>query len=119
MSQAVGIIDIVWNGARIAVEKGATFKLPGTKNNTVTYGRGAVRSQEFTAGHAKCTTVLLKGQKVAIYTADEGELQIQLDTGQTIVSYDAWLLDPNPEITGGEGGKVSLEWNFSTYEEIS
>ena len=119
MAQAVGIIDIVWKGARIAVEKGATFKLPGEKNNTVVYGRGAARSQEYVAGHCKCTTILLKGQKVSdLYTSTEGELQIHCDTGQIIVSYDAWLLD-RPEVTGGEGGKVALEWNFATYEEIS
>ena len=119
MAQAVGIIDIVWRGKRIAVEKGSKVKLGGIQNRTVEYGRGAARSQEFTSSTVECTTILLKGQKASdLYTADEGELQVQMDTGQVIVAHAAWMTD-RPDITGGEGGKVALKWAFGSYEEIS
>lgn len=119
MAQSLGIIDIVWRGRQIAVEKGAKVKLGGIQNKTVTYGRGAARSQEFVAGTAEATTLLFRGQRVEeIYTPEEGELQIQLDTGQTIVAHAAWMED-RPDYTGEDGGKVQLKWAFGDYEEIS
>jgi hypothetical protein len=119
MSQSVGIIDLVWRGARIPVEKGAKVKLGGIQNKAVEYGRGASRSQEFVHSTVECTTILLRGQKASdLYTPEEGELQIQMDTGQTIVSHAAFMTD-RPDITGGEGGKVMLKWAFGEWEEIS
>lgn len=119
MAQSVGIIDLVWRGKRISVEKGAKVKLGGIQNKTVEYGRGAARSQEFVASTVECTTILLKGQKASdLYTTEEGELQVQMDTGQTIVAYAAWMTD-RPDVTGGEGGKVPLKWAFGDYEEVS
>ncbi len=119
MAQSVGIIDLVWRGTRIKVEKGAKVKLGGIQNNTVEYGRGAARSQEFKASSVEVTTILLRGQKASdLYTVEEGELQIQLDTGQTIVAHAAWMTE-RPDITGGEGGKIPLKWAFGEYEEIS
>jgi len=118
MAQSVGIIDLVWRGRRIKVEKGAKVKLAGLSNKTVTYGRGAARSQEYAAGHAECTTILLRGEKVSdIYTTAEGELQLHLDTGQTIVAH-AWMTE-RPEITGEDGGKIQLKWEWGNQEEIS
>lgn len=119
MAQAVGIIDITWKGKEIAVEKGSKVKLGGIQNKPVEWGRGVARSQEFAHSTAECTTVLLKGQRASeVYTIEEGELQIRMDTGQVIVAYDAFMTDRN-EITGGEGGKVQLKWAFGNYEEIS
>lgn len=119
MSQAVGIIDLVWRGRRIAVEKGAKVKLGGIQNKTVEWGRGAARSQEFVHSSVECTTILLKGQKATdLYTPEEGELQIQMDTGQVIVAHAAWMTD-RPDVTAGEGGKVPLKFAFGDYEEIS
>lgn len=119
MSQSIGIIDVVWQGRRIPVEKGAKFKLGGIQNNTVTYGRGATRSQEFVDSSLEITTILAKGQKATdLYTSEAGELQIHCDTGQTIVSYDAWMT-ARPDVTGGDGGKVPLKWAFGEYEEIN
>jgi hypothetical protein len=119
MAQSLGVIDIVWRGKRLIVEKGAKIKLSGLQNQTQVYGRGATRSQEYVAGEVECTTPLLAGQKASeVYTVQEGELQCQLDTGQTIVSYDAWMTDRN-DLTGGEGGKAGLKWGFAEYEEIS
>lgn len=119
MAQAVGIIDLWWMGKQIAVEKGAKVKLGGIQNKTVVYGRGAARTQEFVQSHVECTTILLRGQKATeIYTQEEGELQVHLDTGQTIVAQTAWMTD-RTDLTGGEGGKITLKWEFGAYEEIS
>ncbi len=119
MAQSVGVIDVVWRGKRLIAEKGSKFRQAGLQNATVAYGRGATRSQEFKEGMLEITSQFLKGERASdIYTAEEGELQIQLDTGQTIVSYDAWMTE-RPDVTGGEGGKVPLKWAWSSDEEIS
>lgn len=119
MAQAVGIIDIVWRGKRVAVEKGSKVKLGGIQNKPVEWGRGVARSQEFAYSSAECTTILLRGQKASdLYTPEEGELQIQMDTGQFVVAHDAFMTE-RPDITGGEGGKVQLKWAFSNWEELS
>ena len=47
MTQVLGIVDIVWRGRNIPVEKGAKFRKGGIKNNAVTYGRGVGRAQEY------------------------------------------------------------------------
>ena len=119
MTQAVGIIDIFWLGSNFNVEKGASFKLPGVKNNPVNAGNRTYRSQERMHGECRGTTVLAAGQSATSYSAgDEGELQIVTDIGLTYVSADAFILE-NPTITGGEGGKVEIHWAFSTFDEIS
>lgn len=119
MAQSLGIIDIVWRGRQIKVEKGAKLRLGGIQNKTVTYGRGAARAQEFVESHAECTTILMRGERASdIYTTEEGELQLQLDTGQTIVAHDAWMTE-RPDMVGEEGGKIPLKWNFGAYEEIT
>lgn len=120
MTQTLGVIDVVWNGRTLAVEPGAKVMLGGMQNKTVVYGRGAARSQEFVASSLEITTLLARGQRASdLYTTEEGELQIQCDTGQTIVSYAAWMTE-RPDFTGdGAGGKVPLKWGFGEYEEIS
>jgi hypothetical protein len=118
MTQTVGILDIYWNGAKIEAEKGATLKLSGYKNNAVNAGRKTHRAQEWMAGEAKCTTVLRAGDALTAYLPGaEGELQVKCDTGQVYTSPDAFIVDV-PTVTGGEGGKVQITWNFSTYEEL-
>jgi hypothetical protein len=118
MAQTLGIVDIVWRGRTIPVEKGAKFRVGGIKNNTVTYGRKVGRAQEYMGSEVTATTVLEAGQRWGnTWDPDEGELQVVCDTGQTFVMYDAFLTDI-PEITGGEGGKVELKWSASTPEEI-
>lgn len=118
MTQAVGVIDIIWRGTNVPVEKGAKFKLPGMKNNAVVYGRRAARAQEFAAGEVTAKTALERGMSYAnVYDAGEGELQVRCDTGQTFVCPDAFLTDGPPEITGGE--TFELKWTIGSYEEIS
>ena len=118
MTQVLGIVDIVWKGRNVPVEKGAKFKLGGLKNNPVTYGRRVGRAQEYEGSTVEATTALERGQRLKeTYTSEEGELQVVCDTGQTYVFPDAFLTDLR-EITGGEGGKVALKWAAGDYEEV-
>lgn len=118
MAQVVGVIDIVWKGRNVPVEKGAKVKLGGMKNNAVTYGRKVGRAQEFEGSEVEATTSLESGQRMKdLYTSEEGELQVICDTGQTYVWPDAFLTE-NREITGGEGGKIALKWAGGDYEEV-
>lgn len=116
--QTLGIVDIVWRGRNIPVEKGAKFKIGGIKNNPVTYGRKVGRAQEFMGSEVSATTNLERGQRWGnTWDAGEGELQVVCDTGQSYVMDDAFLTDI-PYITGGEGGKIELQWMASAPEEI-
>ncbi len=118
MAQTLGIIDIVWKGRNISVEKGAKLKLGGIKNNPVVYGRKVGRAGEYEASEVEAVTALERGQRMTeLYTSEEGELQVQCDTGQTYTFPDAFLTE-NREMTGGEGGKISLKWAGGDYEEI-
>ena len=120
MAQAVGIIDVVWKGVKIPTEKGATFNPGGMQNNAVVVGRQVHRSQEFMASAVKFTTVLLAGQRLTdvIGNGQEGEMQVKCDTGQTFLIPDAFLTK-KPDVTGGEGGKIALEFAGSEALEIS
>lgn len=116
--QVLGIVDIIWNGRNIPVEKGAKVKLGGIKNNAVVYGRRVGRAQEFMKSEISATTHLEKGQRLAeLLLIGEGELQVVCDTGQSLVFPDAFL-EGEQEATGGEGGKIELKWAAGTYEEV-
>ena len=118
MAQTVGIIDAIFNGVKIPLEKGATFNPGGLKNNPVIVGRQVHRSQEMTASMLKGTTVLRRGQKLSsLIPKDEGELQVKCDTGQTFTVPDAFLQNI-PDVTGGEGGKIQLEFAGSEATEL-
>lgn len=119
MTQVVGIVDIVWNGRMIPVEKGATIRPGGIKNTAVTYGRKVGRAQEFQGSEVNAVTNLERGQRAtSLFDENEGELQVVCDTGQTFVISDAFLEGDRPQITGGEGGKIPLKWMGSAAEEI-
>lgn len=118
MAQVLGIVDIIWRGRNIPVEKGAKIKVGGIKNNVVTYGRKVGRAQEFEGSEVTATTNLEKGQRYGnLWDEGEGELQVVCDTGQTFIFNDAFLTD-HPDITGGEGGKIELKWAGSAPEEV-
>lgn len=119
MSQVLGIIEIIWKGKKIPVEKGAKLKLGGIKNNVVVYGRKAGRAQEFVNSEVTATTHLERGKSFRdLYSVEDGELQVICDTGQTYTFPDAFIVDGPPELTGGEGGKAELKWAAGDYEEI-
>lgn len=118
MAQTLGIIDIVWRGRRIAVEKGAKFKPGGVKNNVVVAGRQVHRAEEFVAGEVTATTTLERGQRfLDLVATGSGELQVLCDTGQTLVWPDAFLQEI-PEATGGEGGKIPMNWAVGVPQEL-
>lgn len=119
MAQVLGIVDIVWRGRQLSVEKGAKIRPGGIKNNAVTYGRGVGRAQEYQGSEVTATVNLEKGQRWGnLWNPGEGELQVICDTGQTFVIGDAFFVDDIPEITGGEGGKIELKWAGGSAEEI-
>lgn len=118
MAQVLGIVDILWQGRNIPVEKGAKLKLGGITNNAVVYGQRVGRAQEFKGSEVEAVTALERGQKFKeLYGVGAGELQVQCDTGQTFTFPDAFLTDQR-ELTGGEGGKIPLKWSAGDYEEI-
>ena len=119
MASTLGIIDIVWRGQKLAVERGASLRLGGLKNNPVITGRQIHRSAEMEASEITATIPLLRGQRLLDLYGDgrEGELQCVCDTGQTYVFADAFLTN-RPEVTGGEGGKVELVWMAGEPEEL-
>ena len=118
MAKVLGIVDIIWRGRNIPVEKGAKIKVGGIKNNVVTYGRKVARAQEFEGSEVTATTNLEQDQRYSsLWNEGEGELQVVCDTGQTYIIADAFLTDI-PEITGGEGGKIELKWAGSAPEEV-
>lgn len=114
----LGVIDIVWQGKRLDIEKGAKVKLGGMKNVAVTLSRSLGRAQEFEGSEVTATFALARGQKLKdIFATAEGELQAQCDTGQTYVWPDAFLTN-RPEMTGGEGGKIELKWMGGEPQEL-
>jgi hypothetical protein len=118
MTQTVGIMDAYFNGVHIPCEKGSTLKPGGLKNNVVIAGKQVFKSQEFVAATASVTTVLQAGQSLlALISAAPGELQMIADTGQSWIIPDASLTN-EPDVTGGDGGKVKLEYAGSPATEL-
>lgn len=120
MAQVLGIVDLIWKGVNLQVAtKGAKLVLGGLRNDTVTYGRTAGRSQQYAESKITATVHLKKGQSYGdIFSVAEGELQAICDTGQTYIFHDAFLTGDHPTITSGEGGNIELNWAASGYEEI-
>ena len=115
--QTIGIIDIIWRGQQLPVEKGSTIMLGGMKNNPIIYGRGLAYSRENTASKIKCSIVLAKGQRVDdLYYMDEDELQVKTDINSTYVFPRAILVN-RPELN--DSGKFNMEWDAGVYEEVS
>lgn len=118
MAQVLGIVDVVWRGRNIPVEKGAKLKLGGIQNTAVTYGRKVGRAQEFVGSEITAVTNLERGQRLTeLLNPGEGELQVMCDTGQTYSWSDAFLGE-RPEATGGEGGKIELKWHAGEADEV-
>jgi hypothetical protein len=117
MAQSLGIVDLIWNGVKIPVEKGATFTRGGGVNKTVVAGRQNFRSQDWMQSKVKASTPYVKGQSTSQFDPDlEAELQFKCDTGQTFIM-QAYIVD-QVEITGGQGGKLNLVWEGGEAEEV-
>jgi len=118
MAQSLGVVEVVWAGVKFPCEKGAQFRQGGLVNKAVTAGAQVSRSQEMMASRVQCSTPFMTGMSIAaIRSVTEGELQFVCDTGQTFVIANAFLVD-QPEITGGEGGKLTLTWEGGEAEEL-
>jgi hypothetical protein len=118
MTQSLGVVDITWRGVKYPCEKGATFKQGGLVNKVVYAGRQTFRSQEPMASEVKFSTPLTGAMSLGAFSdGQEGELQFICDTGQTYVSPNAFVVG-QVEITGGEGGKMTVTFNANTAEEL-
>lgn len=118
MAQTLGIVDVVWRGERLKVDKGSKLKLGGLKSNPVARARSMDHADEFEGSEISATIQMERGKSVlAIYATRTGELQVICDTGQTYVWTDAFLSN-RPEATGGEGGKIELKWMAGEPEEL-
>ena len=118
MAQVLGIIDLIWNGTTLDVEKGATVMLGGFQQKEVVTESDVHYARENVASEIEATVVLQRGQKLSdIYLAGAYELQANCDTGQSFVWPGAFLSN-RPKVTAGEGGKVQLQWRAGTYQEL-
>ncbi len=118
MAQALGLVSVVWNGVKLAVEKGSTFEQGGLMQKPIITGQQIDFANEMKQGKASATMRLLRGATLsASWAVQQGELQMQCDTGQTFVAPDAFLTN-TPNFNAGEGGKVKLEWAFGVAQEL-
>ena len=120
MAQTLGVMKIVWRGVDYDVETGATYQRPGFDQKPVTTNsRKGHYAQEPVQGTCTATVPLMRGQRLSELTADgPGELQVHCDTGQIFVHPDAYRMGPPPQATGGEGGKIQMQWGFGEGEEL-
>jgi hypothetical protein len=118
MAQTLGLISIIWNGTKIAVEKGGTFQNGGLQQKPNVTGQQVDYSNEFVAGKVSCTSRLMRGQLLSnIWVGQQAELQIQCDTGQTYTDPEAFLTNL-ANFTAGDGGKVKLEFAVGAAAEV-
>ncbi len=109
--QTLGVIDIVWRGTALDVEKGAKIKLGGWKQNPVLVQGKTKYAREYEASEITCTSVVNRGQDIpGLFAGGEGELQCNCDSGQSFIFSDAFLVN-RPDMTGdAAGGKLEMKW---------
>lgn len=119
MAQVVGIIDLVWNGTKIAITPGSgTLMLGGLVNKEVTAGRQIHRAQLMQPSEVQGTTVLQAGQSLAaLFDGADHELQVIADTGQSYVISEAFLIDSG-NLHDKNGGEVKMTWRGSAAIEV-
>ncbi len=118
MAQSLGIVDLYFKGRKIEVENGARFNPGGIENDVAAVGRRVFTSQKLVAGQVTATTVLEAGASITwLLDPSPGELQFKCDTGQTYTIPDA-VRTRMPGITGGNGGKMELEFGGSPAQEL-
>jgi hypothetical protein len=111
MSKTVGIVSIVWLGQNIPIEKGAKMTPGGYMSKPVVLNGSWDTANEYVTGKVTCVTRLKKGQSLLAFSnnGDPGELQFNTDTGQQYTDPQA-VIGNKPSLSGGDGGKVDLEW---------
>lgn len=119
MSQALGVIYIVWGGQRIDVdEKGSSFNRGGRVATSVQAGALTAQAYKYVPSKVKAKFPLLAGVSLDALTALNGsELQIHCDSGQTYIIASA-AIQGDPQITGGAGGNVTMEWGGEAATEV-
>lgn len=119
MTQVLGIIDLIWLGTKLPVNKGGTFRQGGIVNQAMTAGRQTFNSQQYKESSVDASVPFRTGDSLAPYSSGQvGELQFVCDTGQTYVIADAFVVG-QPEISGGgTDGVVKLKWAGSAAQEV-
>jgi hypothetical protein len=118
MAQVLGLVDVIWNGQKIDVEKGSKVKLGGLMQKPLVVGQQVDFSAEYDMSEITVTTRLRAGDSLlSIFSSGAGELQVLCDTGQTYAWSDAFIAN-RPDFTAGEGGKVQIKWNASAPTEL-
>lgn len=108
--QTLGVIDMVWRGVALDVEKGAKVIIGGWKQNPVLVQGKTKWAREYVASEITAMVPLNRGQDPnVLWAGGEGELQCNCDTGQSFIFPDAFLTN-RPDMTGGEGGKMEVKW---------
>lgn len=115
MAQALGIIDIIWRGQKLAVKAGAKFQNGGIQQKEIIVGGQVDYMREMVAGKTTAAKSFRRGDSLAaIYAPGEGELQVLCDTGQSYVGQA--FLSNRPALTG-DSGTLDLEWTHGEFEE--
>ncbi len=119
MAQTLGLVSIIWRGAKIKIEgNDAQATLGGLVQKRVITGQQVDYANEMEASEVTATTVVERGASImALYAPGQGELQVQCDTGQTYTWPDAFLEDP-AKFSAGKGGKLKLKWAAGTPTEV-
>lgn len=116
--QTLGIVDMIWRGVALDIEKGAKIKLGGFKQVPVLVQGKTKYSRQYEASEITATTVINRGQDPNdLWAEGEGELQCNCDTGQSFILPDAFLTN-RPNMTAGEGGKSELAWSGGIAETL-
>lgn len=116
--QTLGVVDIIWRGRALDVDKGAKLKLGGYKQNAMPVQGKTKYAREYEVSEITATVPVDRGMDVlALFAAGEGELQCNCDTGQSFIFADAFVTN-RPEMTGGEGGKMEMKWGAGIPEVL-
>jgi hypothetical protein len=116
-AQSLGIIDLIFGGTKLAVDKGASFMTGGLISTPVVAGRQITNSQQMMPASVKASFPLTAGMSLAALKALNGsELQVKCDTGQTYIINGAFF-SKDPAVKGGGGSNVSAEWSGQPAQE--
>ena len=123
--QVLGIVDLVWNGVKLPIDKAGSFKQGGIVNKAMTAGRQVFNSQSYMASEVSASIPFRNGDSLAPYAGSViAELQFVCDSGQTYSIPDAFV-SGQPEISGGggggsggSGGSLKITWAGSAAVEI-
>ncbi len=118
MAQTLGLINVIWRGQKLSIEKGGTVKLGGLLQKKVITGQQVDYANEMTASEVNVTARVQRGTSIiALFAPGQGELQVECDTGQTYTWPDAFIAD-QPSFTAGDGGKLKVKWEAGAATEV-